>query len=92
MRGAPAGVVPLALTDKCFLRMTAWESSHLSWAHLSAWLVVFFASGCFLSYKSVQEREVVSRIPMISIHPLTMLGTVDSWGMGDVRDLSAVEP
>lgn len=38
----------------------------------------FFSPGCFLSYKSVQKREMVSRIHMISMHPLTMLETMDS--------------
>lgn len=56
MKGSPAGAVPVALTDKCFLRMTAWESLNLSWAHLSASFVIFCAR-CLFSCKSAQRER-----------------------------------
>lgn len=71
--------------------MTAWESLHLSWAHLSALFVDFCCWMLFILSVSAGERGCVQN-SYDPIHPLTMLETKDSWEMGDISDISAVEP
>lgn len=69
MKGSPAEDVPLAPTDKCFLSLTAWESLHWLWAHLSASFVDFCCKMLIIlqvDAVSAKKREV-SDIQMLSI-------------------------
>lgn len=94
MKGSPAEDVPLALQEKCFFRLTAWESLGLLWAHLSASLVVvfvffFFSARFLLICKSAQKRGLY-RYPSDLFCTSPNLEIVGLWGRGVIRGLSAL--
>lgn len=52
----------------CFLRMSAWDSLNVSWAHLSALFVVFCCHMLIILYVSTEERGSVRHSDDLYIH------------------------